>query len=318
MEPTNKPLITYSTRLLLLCFLFSLSFISCEKDKSEIADLEFYSETYYLSEGESMSIPIINGNHQYSLNISDESLLNSIINNEGWPAGEIEITGLKKGTVKLSVTDQICLQTVQLTVHIVDPFIAMELQDYGLIVDKATDYEEYKAIKDEIDNWIDIEHGSILILQAGNGHKYSIFKTRKDLSKGIVDKSGTYGLSFNYGGPNRLNLKDAESGKTVEFKIHTTKEQSFRKFLNFCRNNSGLETIPEEEATNQERNIDEVKAEVRQNTSPVINYDLFLVHDLTTIFKNDYPHLNYVELFQGMIFVNSRYDTVFGEGVLSK
>lgn len=318
MEPTNKPLITHFASLLSICLLLSLSFISCEKDKSETADLEFYTETYYLSQGESMSIPIISGNHKYSLSISDESLLYSNIVEEEWPSGKIDITGIKKGTVELRVTDEISLQTVRLIVHIVDPFIALQLHDYGLIVDKTNDYEEYKTIRDEIDNWIEIEHGSILVLQAGNGHKYSIYKTVKDLGATKAYKSGSYELTFNYGGPNRLKLKDAESRKTVDFQIYTTKEQSFRKFLNFYRNDNNLETTPDEKTTDQERDIGEVRAEVRQNTSPVVDYDLFLVNDLTSIFKNDYPHLKYVELFQGMIFVESRYDTIFGEGVLNK
>src|SRR5690606_35206900 len=63
--------------------------------------------------------------------------------------------------------------------------------------------------------------------------------------------------------------------------------------------------------------IGEIKAEATQNTTPVSNYfELFLIQDFTAYFKEIYPDVERVELFQVMRLYPNNGQLQFGDGIL--
>ncbi|MBK1439849.1 hypothetical protein JHJ32_07630 [Parapedobacter sp. ISTM3] len=309
-------------RIALLWVFLALSILSCKKEKPvETEDLEFIQETYYISEGDYVNVLIANGNKEYSLSGFDEELIVPMVSVTDFPAGAIYINALKKGTTDIMVKDDISGQAAKLTIHVVDPFLAMEVSDIVPII-KDEEYETGQAIRDKIrtepQSFFDFETREVLVLQQNADNQFWLFKNEEDAVRGNIHKSGEFTIRFSYGGPNRLQLKYDGSEEAVEYDLYTPDQTAISTLLRWSQN-SGAENNTEKAQSSALRlSLGSERAEVRQNTSPVDNNpQLFLIKDFTSFFKESYPTVERVDLFQSMrIYERSRYLKI-ADGILN-
>lgn len=309
----------HQIRLILAYVFLSAFIISCKKDSVEIIDLKFPLDTYYVSEGDEMSLHINSGNQKYSLSVSDEALIETTINATNWPVGSIQVKGLKKGSTQLTVKDEVTSQEVILQIHIVDPYLIMKAVHLIPVIEGAnyeTDLSIRNEVRNESQNFAAFGEGEVLILQRNADHRFSIFKSEEDVERGVIHKSGNYSLGFYYGGPNRLTLYYPDTEEMAEFPIHVPNDETFFKLLDFSREDSFDTKKIAAHSNVKTQSMNGPSAEVIQNTSPVSSYNFYLIRDFTTYFQATYPDVKRVELFQAINFYPTYHQLNFGEGVL--
>ncbi len=118
-------------RLIVACLFFPLIFLSCKKDKAvEISDLKFPLDTYYVPVGGELSIDVQQGNQKYTVSAKDDKLLQTTIQTANPPAGNLRISGLKKGNTQLTVRDEVTGQSAVLQIHVVDPYLVLKIVSF--------------------------------------------------------------------------------------------------------------------------------------------------------------------------------------------
>ncbi|MFC3196455.1 hypothetical protein ACFOET_02390 [Parapedobacter deserti] len=307
-------------RIALSYLFFALFILSCKNEETlEVKDLQFIQETYYVPEGDYVNVHVASGNQQYSLSGFDEDLISPMVSNTDFPAGSIYVNGLKKGKTAITVKDEVSGQEVQLTIHVVDPFLALEVSDVIPMI-KNEDYETVQAIREQVrtepQRFFGFETREVLILQQNADNQFWVFKNEEEAARGTVHKSGKFTLTFSYGGPNRLRLDYEDSDEPIEYALFAPNQTVFSSLLRWSQNGE-----PENSAANVQSNalrssIGSKSAEIRQNTSPVENYELFLIKDFTAIFKETHPEVEEVELFQSMRVYGQRRYLKIADGIL--
>ncbi|WP_353127240.1 hypothetical protein [Parapedobacter pyrenivorans] len=321
MQVQLTPLFS-SPRIMLSCVFLALFTLSCKKETpGEVKELEFIQETYYIPEGDYVNVLVASGNKKYSLSGFDEKLIVPIASITDFPAGAIYINALKKGKTDITVKDDISGQEAKLTIHVVDPFLAMEVSDIvPIIQDEA--YETGQAIRDKIrtepQSFFDFETREVLVLQQNSDNQFWLFKNEEDVARGDIYKSGKFTIRFSYGGPNRLQLAYDDSDETIEYGLYTPDQPAFSTLMRWSQKSEEENSMAKVQSNALRSSIGSTRAEVRQNTSPVDNNpQLFLIKDFTSFFKESHPTVEQVELFQGMrIYERSRYLKI-ADGILN-
>lgn len=288
----------------------------------EVKDLEFTQETYYIPEGDHATVYVASGNQQYSLSGFDEAIISPAVSNTDFPAGVIYITGLKKGKTEMTVKDEVSGQEVQLTIHVVDPFLVMEASDvFPMIKDQNDETARaiWEHVRTEPQGFFGFETREVLVLQQNADNRFWVFKNGEDAARGITHKSGKFTLTFSYGGPNRLRLDYEDSDEPIEYALFTPHQPAFSSLLRWAQNGDAENsTVKNQSNALKAASIGSPSAEMPQNTSPVDNSpQLFLIKDFTSFFKESYPTVERVELFQRMRFYGQRQHLKIAEGILN-
>src|SRR5690606_10764880 len=224
MKRLSTPLANYLP-VLTVCVFSALFILSCEKEKSaEIKDLEFLQETYYISEGENFNIRVSDGNKKYSLGGFDDELIAPMVSITDFPAGAIYVNALKKGTTVITIKDDVSGQEAELTIHVVDPFLAMKVGDIMPVI-KDGEFETGQAIWDKVrsepQHFSDFEAQGVLVLQQNADNRFWLFKNEEDAARGEIHASGKFTLEFSFAGPNRLLLEYDDSDQIAEYGLYT-------------------------------------------------------------------------------------------------
>lgn len=229
------------------------------------------------------------GNKKYSLSGFDEDIIAPMVSAADFPWGAIYINALKKGHTDITVKDDISGQEVKLTIHVVDPFVAMEAGDLFPRIENE-DFEIYQAVRNTIAaaplNFFDLEAREILILQQNAGSQFWTFKNAEDAARGTVHKSGKFNVTFSYGGPNRLRLEYEDSEEPVEYALFAPDQDVFSSLLRFSQDGwASTHAANDRSDVKTYMSLGPVSAEVPQNTSVTENYELFLIKDFTSFFR---------------------------------
>lgn len=121
-------MITRCLHKILLLSLFTICLTGCNDEKEEkIYPLTFERTNYEVQVNSGKNIMVRSGNKDYSLAIANPELLNasvSLSGNTGF--GDLLIIGKQKGETKLTVTDNISEEKVDLTIRIVDCYLGFK------------------------------------------------------------------------------------------------------------------------------------------------------------------------------------------------
>ena len=149
----QQHLLFRSLRPTLSCVFITLFILSCKKDTPiEIKDLAFPADTYYVPLGGEIFISINQGNNRYKLDVTNDALIESETFVDAEPANaRIYVSGLKKGSTELTVTDKVSQQKKTLTIHVVDPFLVMKVSEAvgGVMADPRIPAATQALIRDE-------------------------------------------------------------------------------------------------------------------------------------------------------------------------
>lgn len=301
----------HSLRLLIMGLMVSVGVMSCRNDQTiDVLDLTLPDTTYYVAEGGEMLVPILSGNNRYTFTVADTTHIQASYSATYTLAGSIYLKGLEKGTTQLKIKDELSGQEATVEVHVVDPFLVMQA---GQVLGNVQGVHDTvsRNIRESLKDFSELKPGEILILQQSAARTYHVFKNQADLRSGSIDRSGTYALSFSYGGPHRLILQDAENGESHVFPLHITFSGVFSTLLEFARHES-----EDAEAMQAELSLRALVAQVPQNTSPTSQDHFYLFQDLTARFKTTYPSVQVVESFQEMYLVPPFRYVNIGKGIL--
>lgn len=201
--------------LLLIC-------LSCEKDEKEFyPELIFPLDTYYVSQGTDLRVNIQQGNGIYDIIAADTSILDFETEEQSWPAGAITITGLKKGRTTLSISDIRNNKSVELTVHVVDPYLMLNIGSpiplYKWVEGFNPEPEDVLEVRSEIEKHQIIEPQSILILKSGANSEYMLFKDIDHLERAQVTSDGSF--EFSLSETPELTLTDKKTGKQEKLSL---------------------------------------------------------------------------------------------------
>lgn len=306
--------------LLITIILFLAVFMtSCKKETIEIKDLKFPLSTYYVSEGGEISLYINSGNLNYSLAIADNELIQAKSTPTDWPAGTIQVKGLKKGSTTLTVKDKLTAQEATLQIHVVDPYLVIRAAHFTPQIEGG-DSKTKQAIRDEIINkqalFATFEEGNILVLQRNADQQFYIFKNEDDVAKGKIHQQGTYTLDFYYGAAQRLTLNYIDSEETDEFTVQANGEENFTKLFDFAMgqafaNKAGKNFTASEKQVNKDLKTGNI-----QGTSPAIHYSFYLTNDFTPYFHANYAEVKRVEIHHAMQFPHPGQHLSFDENIL--
>lgn len=261
-------------------------------------DLKFPLHTYYIPKGNEISLSIQTGNQKYSVKAADPSLIETTVTNEDWPAGTIYVKGLKNGSTKFTVKDEVSGQEALLDIHVVDPFFVMKVTDLipgvvGSPLSNVTSIREKLKAEPKYNSEF-FGNGEILILRRNSDQQFLVFKNEEDVEKGLVYKSGNYSLDLTDDSPGKLTFNFAGGNTPVEFLIHP-ETTSYAILLDFSKNKLAgpAQFNP-------------------QNPYPYI----YLAKDFTKEFQVIDPDLERVELSQGMFTYPYFLPIKFAEGIL--
>ncbi|HWK58837.1 MAG TPA: hypothetical protein VNQ80_15945 [Parapedobacter sp.] len=212
-----------------ISFFLGLLALSCSKKEqpAEIADLVFPSDTYYVGAGSQTSLYIMQGNKRYQLLAGDETIIEAVADGTPWPAGQLTVKGLKKGSSVLSVTDEITGKEVSLTIHVVDPFLVSRLGHavpavkFDPLVPEAT----RKTIREEVKTFADFDLDDILVLHRNKEQRFFVFgkvdfEKGEKLSESALKQSGTYELVFSTDGEQQLTLHFDGEGNSLSLGVY--------------------------------------------------------------------------------------------------
>lgn len=291
-------LYTPYVRLTIACIFFPLIFLSCKKDKAvEISDLKFELDTYYIPVGGELSVNMQQGNQKYSINAKDNELIQTTIHATNWPAGNLQIKGLKKGNTQLTVTDEVTGQKAVLQIHVVDPYLVMKAQKSLIPHIEGANTETDKSIRNKIlgdsQKFGNFQDGEVLILRNNAIQQFSIFKSEADVARGAIDRAGTYTLKFDSNDSLTLALT-YDNKEVTELPIRSS-TAAFPIFSDFSlEGRVGGQTF-----------------------DPKDPYPhIYLIRDFTTYFQEIDADVKHVKIYQSMdLFTNNRHLN-FGEGIL--
>ena len=203
----NLPTLTRALQLL-LCFAF-IGLFGCKKSQNAAPlDLVFPSDTYYVSAGSTLSLYVQRGNKQYTLHVENPDIIQAEADGSISSSGQILVQGIKRGSTMLHVRDQITGEEASLEMHVVDPFLTLEI-GAGVPVVKFGDFipnvnplvpeETRKQIREKISSYADFEEGDVLILQKGQDARFFIFRAvdfqaGENLSAAALKHTGQYTL----------------------------------------------------------------------------------------------------------------------------
>jgi len=289
---------TRHARLIMACLFFPLIFISCKKDKAvEISDLKFELDTYYIPVGGELSVGVQQGNQKYSINAKDNELIQTTFLAGNWPAGNLQIKGLKKGNTQLTVRDEVTGQKAVLQIHVVDPYLVMKAQKSLIPHIQGANTETDKSIRNKIlddsQKFGNFQDGAVLILRNNATQQFSLFKNEADVARGVIDRAGTYTLKFDSN--DSLTLALTYDNKEITEMPISPSSAAFPIFSDFS-------------------------LEGRVGGQPFDPKDpyphLYLIRDFTTYFQEIDARVEQVKIYQSMdLFMNNRHLN-FGEGIL--
>lgn len=193
-----------------------LTAISCEKDEKEFyPELVFPLDTYYVSQGTDLRVNIQQGNGIYNIIAADTSILNFEAEEQSWPAGAITITGIKKGRATLQVSDIRNNQSVELTVHVVDPYLMLNIGSpiplYTWVDGFTPGSQDDLEVRSAIQKCQIIDPQSVLILKSGAKSEYMLFKDIDHLQRSQVISEGSFEFSLSQ--TPTLTLTNKNTGK---------------------------------------------------------------------------------------------------------
>ncbi len=297
-------------RYLLCCFL-SLGMLACKKDKpAEIADLVFPSDTYYVSTDGETILYINQGNKKYQLSTDDETVIQAQADDSPWPAGQILVKGLKKGTAVLTVKDEVNGKEVPLKIHVVDPFLVLKLGHAvpAIKVAPVMPEETRKTIREEAKSFADFELENVLILHRNAARRFFVFDKGEELSAANLKRSGTYELVYDAAGQQRLSLSFDGEGTMLTLGVLANSAWAKHILQDFADSDQGTPMSAAKLMTT-------VRAE-----SPVEYFDRYIrvFKDLTSHFNVSNPDVESVELYHEMLIWPDfqDYSVRIGEGVL--
>lgn len=207
--------------LFILC-LSALTLLSCNKNKHvELFDLQLSNDTYYVSEGDQIHIRINQGNKKYQV-IADNNTIINAVSDPNWDiAGQIVVSGLKKGTTKLQIKDEVSGNEVPVTVHVVDPFIVLKSGGPvpGVKAAPLTPTETIQAIRSEVLTYNVFDKGDLIILSRNMEHQFMVFSDAEAMKNADVKRSGTYSFHSNQNDELMITLKFKEEEKTVSLSL---------------------------------------------------------------------------------------------------
>lgn len=288
---TQLNLFSNYLRITLPYVFLTLFALSCKKDKPVvITDLTFPIDTYYVPFGGEIYISINQGNNKYVLDVADEAIIRPQAPLDHWPAGAFYVSGLKKGSTELTVTDEISGQKKTLLIHVVDPFLVMRIGGPvpGLMADQRMPNATQVAIRKEAKSFGLFSPNEVLILQNNAGQQFYLFDNKgnmnilKTLDASDIKYSGTYEFDttqdsspFDEGEIRQLTLYPDDGEESIILPIRANNQYSAQTLTDFIENtNTPL---------GENQPIDYFRQKIRFYT------------DLTDHFKPDYPdYLQYV------------------------
>lgn len=296
----------------LLFFFIIATLYSCKKEeRREITDLTFPSDTYYVSEGSELFLYINQGNQKYQVEVADESLIEVRVDETLWPAGGVYVTGLKKGDTEITVKDMVTSQQVSLTIHVVDPYLLLEIGPLHPVIQTPAEFPQAsrQQIWDEAMAYETLELSPIVILHRNATLQFFTFDTEKDLQDGKVKYSGTYELSYMEGGEQELTLHYADEEKASTFSLLAESPYAKSVLTSFAGN----------PVDSRRTSVNKLASSDLQATSPIEDFkEYFLLNmDLTSDFKTQYPDVESVWLTQqARLWFNYPSHGMIGDGIL--
>lgn len=231
-----------------------------------------------------------------------------------WPAGTIRVMGLKKGSSQIKIKDQVNGQEALIKVHVVDPFLVFKIGSPSGIIE-GVDFETYSTIRKNIEEQITLKRDQILILHRNPNFQFFLFNNQEDLKNSVIQATGTYELAMPYGGPTRLSLKFEDQELQELFPLHITSDTIFSILLDFSKTTEPAEGTVQT-TLHAPINLNTIKAELPQNTSPISISDFYLFKDLTSQFQSLYPSISKVQVFQEVQVYRYNSNVNIGEGIL--
>lgn len=298
-------------RYLLFTFIVATLFACKKEERREITDLTFTSDTYYVSEGTELFLYINQGNQKYQVEVADKSLVETRVDETLWPAGGIYVSGLKKGDTKVIVKDLVTGQQAELTIHVVDPYLVLEIGSLHPVikVDPQTPQPIYQQILDEVKTYETRELNPLVILYRNAAQEFFTFEKEKDLQEGNYKHSGTYELSYKEGGEQVLKLHYAEEEETSTFSLLAESPYAKNALSSFAGN----------VVDSRKHSAIKLATSDLIATSPIEHYeDYFLLNiELTSTFQTKYPQLESAWLTQQARLVFNYQDYAkIGDGIL--
>jgi len=296
-------------RFLILSFL-SLSFLACKKDKpTEIADLVFPSDTYYVSNGSELQLDVQQGNKKYQLTVDDGTMIQAQADGSILPAGRLILKGMKKGNTVLHVKDEVSGKEVSLKIVVVDPFRLLKMSSPvpAIKVAPQVSQETRNTIREEAKAFADFELESILILHRNAEQRFFVFEKGKELIKSNVKQSGTYELVFDAEGEQRLTLHFDGANTPLTLGVRANSSWATHQLREFAGSNPADQIAAKRMGT--------IRAEV-----PAEYFDRFFItyKDLTQHFLEAYQDVELVELYQQIEIWSDfqNYGLKIGDGLL--
>src|SRR5690606_6140434 len=123
-------------------------------------------------------ISINQGNNRYKLDVTNDALIESETFVDAEPANaRIYVSGLKKGSTELTVTDKVSQQKKTLTIHVVDPFLVMKVSEAvgGVMADPRIPAATQALIRDEAKSFGPFHSRKVLILQHNAARRFLVF-----------------------------------------------------------------------------------------------------------------------------------------------
>ncbi|MFC3196456.1 hypothetical protein ACFOET_02395 [Parapedobacter deserti] len=289
-----KPIFSY-LRLPLACVFLALIALSCKKEKPvEIADLTFAADTYFVPSGGEIFIRINQGNNKYTLDVADDALIQLRTDLDHWPVdARIYVSGLKKGSTELTVTDEVSGRQETLHIHVVDPFLVIRVGGPipGILVDQRMPGDTQDAIRKEAKSFGPFQLGEFLVLQHIAEQRFYVFDNpgnlnteSKTLNASNVKYAGTYEFGvthdsspFDEGEIRQLILHPEDGGEPISLPIRANSQYAIQTLTDFIENTN----------TPSGENL------------PTDYFKQFISFhiDLTPHFKPDYPdYLQYVNV----------------------
>lgn len=301
MKRLLNPLFHY--RITLSCVFFALLILSCKKDSPvEIADLTFPSDTYYIPVGGEILIRINQGNNKYKLDMANEAIIQSRSYLDHGPADAfIYVSGLKKGSSELTVTDEFSGQTETLIIHVVDPFLVLGIGEAvpGIMVDRRmyVPNDTRDAIRNEAKSYGVFKQNEVLILQNNGEQRFYVFDNpgnlnieNQTLNTSNIKYVGTYEFGvtqdsspFDEGKLQQLILHPENEEEPINLPVRVYSQNANQILTGFIENTNILLGQPAVEHYGY-------------------SYQDFSFHkDLTAHFNTDHPdYLQYVYVSHGV------------------
>lgn len=201
-------------------FLICLVLTSCDNDDDDkIYDLTFAHNSYAITLGQNTPISFRSGNLDYTFSSSDEEVATVTYTPPAHVGfGDIVLTGKKKGTTTVSVTDNVTKQKVELTITVVDAYLSLTNFQNEIQVEINNETDKAFIEKDIKENSF-LKEDYIYSLVKNEDKTFYMFSSSKDMNEGKYVYTGTYEFEERESAP-YLVFSYKEGDKNV---IHTYK-----------------------------------------------------------------------------------------------